>query len=324
MVNIFAVKTSFNDNQTAFNNTLNHPSDDFFSLIGNTPLIRIRMPFLNNINTKVYAKLEMFNFGGSIKDRPAYWMIKEAERKGILKPTNTIIEPTSGNTGIGLAWIGQKKGYKVILVMPESVSNERKAIIKSYGAKIIETPEKEKMEGAINKSRELIKSNSNLIMLDQFSNSANKMSHYESTGPEIWNQTNNKVDYLIAVTGTSGTLMGTSLFLRSKNPKIKTIGIEPYPNEKIPGLKNMATSEIPKIYRPEILDKVVFVTKKESILMVKELAKKNALLVGPSSGAALIGIKKFIKNNLEEIEGKTIVTIFPDGGLKYLSLGFFQ
>ncbi|MHA1214077.1 MAG: PLP-dependent cysteine synthase family protein [Candidatus Hodarchaeales archaeon] len=290
-------------------------------LIGNTPLLEITdiSIFSNFDDVRVFAKLEMLNLGGSVKDRPALYMIEAAESSGIFDGKE-ILEPSSGNTGIGLAWIGKLKGLDVCIIMPENATKERVDILEALGARIILTPAEEGMDGSILKARTLVREQpERFIMLDQFSNEANWKANYYTTGPEIWEQTNGTVTHLIVGIGSAGTIMGVSRFLRTKNSKLKVIGIEPAENSSIPGLKNTRNSQIvPSILNKEELDQTIYVTDNEAKSMVKRLAKETSLLVGPSSGAALAGILKYCLYNDECISGN-IVTVFPDGGLKYLS-----
>ncbi len=294
--------------------------EQFFNLIGNTPLVDLtHLPFIpKKTQTRIYAKLELLNYGGSVKDRAAYWMIKTAEQKGMLTKDKIIIEPTSGNTGIGLTWIGKLKGYKVIIVMPETMTMERQKMLKCYGAKLILTPGEQGTDGAIRFARNAVKNNKKLVMLDQFSNQANVLAHYYTTGPEIWTQTNNKVDHLVLGVGSGGTIMGTAKYLKQKNPDLKIIGIGPTDEAGIPGLKNLSKSMIPAILDLGIFDEYIKVSLKEAVNMTRKLAKEAAILAGPSSGAALAGVLKYIRKYKHKIKGN-IVTLFPDHGNRYLS-----
>lgn len=297
----------------------NHPQA--FHQIGNTPLFELTdLPIFSLFpKIRIFAKLEMFNFGGSIKDRTALYMIESAEAQGLLDGKG-IIEATSGNTGIGIAWIGRLKNIAVTLVMPESSSNERIDYLRSYGANIILTPANKGMDGAIQKARELAFTNSKrYLMLDQFNNNSNWEAHFNTTGPEIWMQTNKRIDYLVSGIGSGGTIIGTSRYLRSKNSTLKVIGVEPDKSSNIPGLKNMkVVEEIPSIYKEEEIDQIIEVSSSEAIKMAKKLAREQSLLVGPSSGAALAGILKWLGKATNCIEGN-IVTIFPDSGSRYFS-----
>lgn len=293
-------------------------------LVGNTPLMELtHLPLLSEYeDIRVFAKLESYNFTNSVKARPVLWMIREAERQEMLDHSKILLEPTSGNTGITMAGIGQLKGYRVVLVMPESMSKERRDIMQLHGANLVLTPAEEGMDGAINKAREMVNEDPNYLMLDQFANVANIQSHFESTGPEIWAQTNQRVDYFVAGMGTGGTLMGVGNFLRLQNPLVQIIGVEPAAETPIPGLKNMTTSEVPAIFHENRLDSKINVSMPEAVATVKQFAKEAALLIGPSSGAALTGVIKLLEALKDSISGN-IVTLFPDDGLKYLSQEIF-
>ena len=299
-------------------------SESLFENVGNTPLVEIsHLPFIRKINSKIriFAKLEMFNFGGSVKDRPALMMIQRSEEDGVLTPGKILIEPTSGNTGIGITWIGRLKGYKVKIVMPESMSDERKKMLKSFGAELILTPGNEGTDGAVHRARELVKENEDYVLLDQFRNQANVESHFLTTGPEILQQTNGKIDYFVAGIGTSGTITGVSKFLKAINPITQVIAVEPLPSpeKRIPGLKNLAIEEVPAIFSDENIDYHVHVDSVDAIQVAKKLAEEGSLLVGPSSGAALAGLLDFAKQNEEKVSGKRFIAIFPDTGTRYLS-----
>jgi len=288
--------------------------------IGNTPLVLI-----NNLNVnskvRVFGKLEGNNPGGSIKDRPAYYMIKKAEESGKLTSDKTIIEPTSGNTGIALAMIGATKGYRLKLFMPECVSIERQLILKALGADVVLTPAKEGTDGAIRAAHETIKEEPDkYYMPNQFENEYNSLSHYETTGPEILSQTNGEIDMFIAGMGTTGTLMGVSKYLKEKNPSIKIIGVEPTVGHTIQGLKNMTESIVPAIYEPKLLDEKFVVQDGDAFETARFLALKEGLFVGMSSGAAVFAALQMAKN----IKQGTIVTILPDRGDRYLSTTLFR
>ncbi|WP_455464689.1 PLP-dependent cysteine synthase family protein [Candidatus Hodarchaeum mangrovi] len=290
--------------------------------IGNTPLIELTYLsiFSELADVRIFAKLEMMNLGGSVKDRPALFMIEAAESTGLLTEGKEIIEPSSGNTGIGLAWIGGLKGYQVCIIMPETASQERIDIIRGLGARDILSPGINGTDGAIQRVKELVqKEPERFVLLDQFNNQANWYAHYEGTGREIWKQTNGTITHLIAGIGSGGTIMGTSRYLREKNPNIKVIGVQPAKDSFIPGLRNTDVALIvPSIYQEKEVDKIFYVTANEAQSMTKRLAREASLLVGPSSGAALVGISKYCLFNEDCIKGN-IVTIFPDSGVKYLS-----
>jgi cysteine synthase len=293
--------------------------------VGHTPLIElVNIPELAKFSKiRVFAKLEMFNFGGSIKDRIALYMLEEIQASEELNG-RCIIEPTSGNTGIGLAWVGRLLGIDITLVVPDSVSRERLDILRSYRARIITTPGDNGMDGAIQKARDLANQFPNqYYMLDQFNNELNWKTHYQTTGPEIWKQSEGKVDYVFAGLGTGGTIIGVSRYLREKNPDLKVFGIEPTFSDRIPGLKNTdAVKEIPSILRKNELNGVLQVTENEAYQMARKLAADASLLVGPSSGAVLSGILKWLEQ--EKDPNGTIITIFPDSGQKYLSKGLLS
>jgi cysteine synthase len=323
-VTIF-VESNFNYNEYYSPPLKKHDHPPAFHYVGNTPLIElVNQSDLNAYpNVRVFAKLEMFNFGGSVKDRIALYMLDESQKSGELNG-RCVIEPTSGNTGIGLAWVGKLLGIDITLVIPDSMSQERIDILRSYQAKIITTPGEEGMDGAIEKARQIANdSPEQYMMLDQFNNDMNWQAHYKTTGPEIWKQSNMNVDYLFAGTGTGGTIMGISRYLREKNPSVKIYGVEPTVNSRIPGLKNCnAVKEKPGILNLKELNGVIQVTEKEANEMTRQLAAESSLLVGPSSGAVLCGILKFLKN--EKNPKGNIVTVFPDSGQKYLSKGLFS
>lgn len=288
--------------------------------VGQTPLVRI-----NNLCKKegvnIYAKLEGFNPTGSIKDRIAIQMIENAEREGLLKPGKVIIEPTSGNTGIGLAIAGIVKGYKVEIVMSAAVSVERRKIIKSYGGKVILTPADEGTDGAIRLARKLVQENPDkYFMPDQFSNSHNYLAHYENTANEIWKQTGGKIDYLVCALGTSGTIMGLSKFLKQQNPNIKVVCAHPIRGHYIQGLKNMEEAIVPAIYDPSRIDVQIMVESEEAIAMAREIIAKEGIFAGMSSGAAMLAALR----TAETIDAGNVVVVFPDRAEKYLSTKMFE
>lgn len=288
--------------------------------IGSTPMVEINR--LNpNPNVRIMAKLEGFNPTGSIKDRIALRMIEDAEASGSLHPGMTIIEPTSGNTGIGLAMIGVVKGYDVEIVMSESVSVERRIIIRSYGAKVILTPAEEGTDGAIRKARQLVEENpGKYFMPDQFKNAANYMAHYQTTALEIWAQTGGQVDYLVCAIGTSGTIMGLSRFMRALNPEIKVVCAHPVKGHYIQGLKNMEEAIVPAIYNPQHIDITEMISSVEAIAMAREIIAKEGIFAGMSSGAALTAAIR----TAERIPYGNIVVVFPDRAEKYLSTVMFE
>jgi cysteine synthase B len=288
--------------------------------IGNTPLVEI-----NNLRprngVRVLAKLEGNNPAGSVKDRIAYYMIREAEKSGALTEDRVILEPTSGNTGIGLAMIASAKGYKVKLVMPACVSEERKNILRAFGADLILTPGEQRVDGAILKAREILAEDTErYFMPDQFNNANNVLAHYETTGPEILRQTDGELDVFVAGMGTTGTLMGVGRRLKEHHPAIRIVGVEPTLGHSIQGLKNMSESILPSIYQPELLDEKITVTDEEAYHLARRLAREEGIFVGMSSGAALSGALKIA----EKMRRGTIVVIFPDRGDRYLSTTMFR
>lgn len=288
--------------------------------IGSTPMVKINR-LCPNPNVNIYAKLEGFNPTGSIKDRIAVKMIGDAEREGRLKPGQTIIEATSGNTGIGLAIIGLIKGYPVEIVMSEAVSVERRKIIRAYGGKIHLTPAQEGTDGAIRLARKLVAENPDkYFMPDQFANAANYLAHYGGTALEIWQQTSGEIDYLVCALGTSGTLMGLSRFLKGMKPSIKVVCAHPHKGHYIQGLKNMEEAIVPQIYDPSKIDVHEMVDSEEAIAMARELIAKEGIFAGMSSGAAMLAAVR----TAEKIKSGNIVVLFPDRAEKYLSTVMFD
>jgi cysteine synthase B len=291
------------------------------SIIGNTPLVE-----LTNLNHKrpmvrIFGKLEGCNPGGSVKDRPAYYMIKKAEESGKLTKDKIIIEPTSGNTGIALAMIGAAKGYNVKLFMPECVSVERQHILQALGAEVILTPAKEGTDGAILMAQRFLnEAPDRYYMPNQFANENNILAHYETTGPEIFFQTKGEIDVFMAGMGTTGTLMGVSKYLKEQRPDTKIIGVEPERGHTIQGLKNMNESIVPEIYDPERLDEKIVVEDGEAFEMARLLALKEGLFVGMSSGAVVAGALRIAKG----MDSGTIVVLLPDRGDRYLSTTLFR
>lgn len=293
--------------------------ENILQAIGNTPLVRING--LNpNKSVNMYAKVEGFNPSGSIKDRIALAMIEQAEVAGKLKKGKTIIEPTSGNTGVAIAMIGVLKGYEVEIVMSDAVSIERVQMIKAFGAKVTQTEGKYGTDGAIRKARELVKQNpEKYYMPDQFSNEDNKMAHYRTTGDEIWKQTNGKVDYFVSALGTSGTIMGVGKALKEHNPNIKIVSAHPVKGHYIQGLKNMEEAIVPSIYDPKQIDITIMVETEAAYEMTRQIVAKEGIFVGMSSGAAMYAAVETAR----KIKSGTIVVIFPDRGEKYLSTELF-
>jgi len=294
--------------------------NNILQLIGHTPIVRINR--LNpNKNVNIFAKLEGQNPGGSIKDRIALKMLEQAEKEGKLTKKRTIIEATSGNTGIAIAMIAAVKGYAVEIVMSDAVSVERRKMIAAFGAKITLTDGKLGTDGAIKKTRELVaKFPEKYYYPDQFSNDNNILAHYETTAAEIWEQMDGKIDYFVAAIGTSGTLMGVSKYLKQKNPAIKVVSAEPVKGHYIQGLKNMEEAIIPAIYDREHLDDIIMVETEAAYELARQVARNEGIFCGMSSGAAMYAALEIGK----KIRKGNIVTIFPDRGEKYLSTSLFD
>ena len=295
---------------------------NILDMVGNTRVLDIS-DVAGNPNVQILAKLEGENPAGSIKDRPVKEMILAAIRDGELTRDKTIIEATSGNTGIALAMVGAVLGYKVLLVMSETASVERRQLMRAYGADIILTPGELRTDGAIMKTREMVAENPDKYYYpDQFSNPNNTLSHIQ-TANEIWEQTAGRVTHLIATVGTSGTMMGMGKRLRELNPDIKIIEAQPVPNHKIQGTKNMTESIVPSIYGEQFADHKIFVTDDDAFAMARDYAKKG-LLLGMSSGAAIHATRETIKTIIKKDEKAVVVAILPDGGMKYLSTPLFE
>lgn len=297
-------------------------------LIGNTPLVELKkISAENNIQGRILAKLEYFNPAGSVKDRIGKYIIDKAEKEG-LAPGSLIIEPTSGNTGIGLAALAASRGYKMVVVMPDTMSMERRQLIKAYGAEVVLTPGALGMKGAIEKAEELHRATSGSIIAGQFINQANPTAHYETTGPEIWEDTEGQVDILVAGVGTGGTISGTGAYLKEKNPSLKVIAVEPADSPVLSKscagphkLQGIGAGFIPDTLNQKIYDKVMTVTTEDAYKTAQLIARREGIFVGISSGAALWAA--LLVGEKSENKNKTIVVVLPDGGSRYLSVPNF-
>lgn len=302
--------------------------NNLIELIGNTPLVRINK--LNTGYSDIVAKVEFFNPAGSIKDRAALSMIEEAEEEGLIEAgKTTIIEPTSGNTGIGLALVCLLKGYKLILTMPDSMSKERRDILKAYGAELVLTDGTKGMQGAVDEAERLHKENKDSFIPQQFNNPANPKIHYETTAEEIWNDTDGKVDIIVAGVGTGGTISGIAKKLKEKNPNVKAIAVEPYSSPVITQgkagahqIQGIGANFIPKNYNADLIDEVITVKNEDAVNTARNLADKEGIFAGISSGAALHAAIELSQR--QENKGKLIVVILPDTGMRYLSSVMFQ
>ena len=300
-----------------------------YALIGHTPLVEFTgIEKKYGLKAKILAKLEYFNPAGSVKDRIAFEIISEAEKSGKLKPGGTIIEPTSGNTGIGLASIAAAKGYKLIIVLPETMSVERRNIIKAYGAELVLTEGSKGMSGAIARANELQQEIEGSIIAGQFINPANPEAHRKTTGPEIWNDTEGKVDYFVAGVGTGGTITGVGEYLKSKNPEIKVVAVEPETSPVLSKgtsgthkIQGIGAGFVPDVLNTKIYDEIITVDNEQGFVLGKEIAKNEGVLVGISSGAALWAAIQVAKR--PENEGKNIVVLLPDSGDRYYSTALF-
>ena len=305
-------------------------ADSVRHTIGNTPLIELGKveDHLGN-SIRVLGKVEAFNPGGSAKDRPVLSMIEEAEKAGLLKAGASLVEPTSGNTGAALAAIGASKGYSVVLTMPETMSLERRQILKAYGASLVLTDGAKGMKGAIEKAQEIVEQTPGAFMPSQFTNPANPKAHFETTGPEIWEATDGKVDIFVAGIGTGGTITGVGEYLKSRNPQIQIIGVEPYASQVLSGgkagphgIQGIGAGFVPDILNMEIIDEIIPVTEEEAYANGRFLAEEEGLLVGISSGAALAAA--LVVGKRLENKGRLIVVLLPDTGERYLSTLLFN
>lgn len=299
-------------------------------LIGHTPLLElVRFNTAKKLQARLIAKLEYFNPGGSVKDRIAFSMIEAAEKEGRLKPGGVIIEPTSGNTGVGLAWVSSVKGYQLILIMPETMSMERRNLLKALGATLVLTPGAEGMHGAIRKANEIQQQTPGSLILQQFDNPANPEAHRQTTAPEIWDDTDGQIDILVAGVGTGGTLCGTAAFLKERNPDIRIVAVEPDSSPVLSGgtpaphkIQGIGAGFVPGNYDATLVDEIIRVKNEDAMQTSRELSKYEGLLVGISSGAAAYAASQLAEK--PENKGKQIVVILPDTGERYLSTELFN
>ena len=304
--------------------------ENILQLVGNTPLVALQKYSKNRqLNAEIIAKVEFFNPGGSVKDRVALNMIAEAEKNGLLKPGNTIIEPTSGNTGVGLSLVGAFKGYKVILTMPETMSIERRKLAAAYGTEIVLTPGSEGMKGAIRKAEELRDSIPGAVILQQFENPANPSIHLATTGEEIWNQSEGKIDIFVAGVGTGGTVSGAGDALKKHNPAVKVVAVEPASSAVLSGqpsgahkIQGIGAGFVPKNFNAEVVDEILPVANEDAFAAARAIAKEEGIVVGISSGAALHAATVLAQR--PENAGKRIVALLPDTGERYLSTALLE
>lgn len=299
--------------------------DPFVGLIGNTPLVPL-LRVAAGLPATVLAKLELFNPGGSVKDRAALWMLRDAEEKGVLLPGGTVVEATSGNTGIGLAWLCARFGYRLVVTMPETMSIERRRLLAAYGAEVVLTPGAEGMAGAVRRAEEIARERPGAFLTRQFDNPANVAAHRATTGEEIWRATKGKVDFFVAGVGTGGTISGVAEVLKLRRPAVRIVAVEPAAAAVLSGgtpgphaIQGIGAGFVPAVLRRDLLDEVITVTDEESLAMAARLAREEGLLVGPSSGAACAAALKVAAR--PENRGRVVVTLFPDGGERYLSTG---
>lgn len=304
--------------------------NSFLDLVGNTPLVRVNnLIKKDELKADVLAKLEYFNPAGSVKDRIAKEMIQDALEKGLINENTTLIEPTSGNTGIGLSAVATALNLKIIIIMPETMSVERRNLMKAYGAELVLTPGSEGMKGAIAKAKELASQIENSFIPGQFENPANPTAHYKTTGPEIYEQTEGKIDIFVAGVGTGGTISGIGKYLKEKNPEVKVVAVEPASSPVLSTgkggahkIQGIGAGFVPETLDTKIYDEIITVENEDAFATGKEMAKTEGILVGISSGAALYAAKELAKR--EENAGKTIVVLLPDGGDRYLSTPLIQ
>ena len=295
---------------------MHYPTIEDF--VGNTPLVRLqRLP--GNTSNTILVKLEGNNPAGSVKDRPAISMIQHAEARGLIKPGDTLIEATSGNTGIALAMAAAIKGYRMVLIMPDNMSAERKASMSAYGAELIEVTQKQGMEGARDLAEQM-QNEGKGIVLDQFANQDNPLAHYEGTGPEIWRDTQGGITHFISSMGTTGTIMGTSRYLKEMNPEIQVIGLQPMEGSAIPGIRRWPEAYLPKIYDAARVDRVLDIKQDEAEITMRAMAAQEGIFCGVSSGGAVAGALRVS----QEVENAVIVAIICDRGDRYLSTGVFD
>jgi len=291
--------------------------DDILDAIGHTPLVEI--PRMSpNPEVRIFAKLEMLNPTGSVKDRVAKYLIEDLERRGLLRDESIILEPTSGNTGIALAMIGRRKGYRVALVMPDNVTQERRQMAALFGAEVIDSPGAQGSNGAIALAKHLVAMDERFVMPYQYGNPANTLAHYETTGPEVLADCP-EVDVFVAGLGTSGTLMGVSRYLREHKPGVRIVAAEPLPGELVQGLRSLEEGFVPEIFEPELIDAKYLVSNREALTALRDLVFKEGIFAGPSCGAVLVAAAR----EAQAMTAGTIVALLPDGGWKYLSAGTF-
>ncbi len=287
--------------------------------VGNTPLVQIKQLYRDKRGNTILAKLEGNNPAGSVKDRPALNMIQQAEQRGDIKSGDTLIEATSGNTGIALAMVAAVRGYKIKLIMPDNMTQERKDAMRAYGAQLILVSRELGMEGARDLAQAMAQAKEGFL-LDQFSNPDNYMAHYLSTGPEIWQQTEGEISHFVSAMGTTGTIMGTSLFLKERNSRIQIIGVQPSEGAQIPGIRRWEAAYLPKIFNPARIDKIIDINQHTAEETMRQLAQQEGIFAGVSSGGAMAAALKLA----EEVNNATIVTIICDRGDRYLSSGLFS